>query len=66
VDAVWAAVIPVCVSILGGGLAMAWKLGGLANQVQELDDRMDHVERKIDALGGRASRRWNDPQPSAS
>lgn len=46
----WAAVIPVCASILGGGLAMAWKLGGLTNQVKELDDRVDHIESKIDTL----------------
>lgn len=33
---IWAIVVPVCVSIIGGGLAMAWRLGGLSTKVEEL------------------------------
>lgn len=40
----WAAIIPVCVSILGGGLAVAWKLGGLDTSVKNMDDRLEKVE----------------------
>jgi hypothetical protein len=47
VDAIWAAIIPVCVSIVGGGLAISWKLGGLDTSVKNMDDRLEKVEAAI-------------------
>lgn len=34
--AIIAIVVPVCISIMGGGLAMAWRLGGLERTVKDV------------------------------
>jgi len=39
-----AVVAPIVVSILGGGLAMAWRLGRLEQTVRDLVDRVDDLE----------------------
>lgn len=45
----WAAIIPVALSIVGGGLAMAWRLGGLDRAVQDLAHHVEKLEQKMDA-----------------
>lgn len=62
---IWAAIITVAVSILGGGFMMAWKLGALdrtvkdlADDVREVKDRMERIEnRPVVTWGRRASDR---------
>ena len=62
-----AAVVPLAIAIIGGGLAMAWRLGGLErtvndlqNKVDDVSDTVDGIEEKLDGrrIGGR---RWTDP-----
>ena len=55
----WGALAAVCASIIGGAMAMAWRLGGLERRVKDMDDRLGHLE---DDLAGRVTRppasRW--------
>jgi hypothetical protein len=41
----WPAVGVLSFSILSGGLAMAWRLGSLAQRVKELERRVDDLTR---------------------
>ena len=45
----WAPWAGLAVSIVGGGLAVAWKLGGLERSVKDLGGRIKRVEDKIDS-----------------
>lgn len=45
-----AIVVPVAVSILGGGLAMAWRLGGLEATVKSLVERFDRLTEDLEQL----------------
>lgn len=42
-----AVVIPTAVSILGGGLAMAWRLGGLETTVRDMKEDVDEMRRLL-------------------
>ena len=43
----WEAV-GIIVSIVGGALAMAWRLGGVERNVKDVGLRVDRIERKLD------------------
>lgn len=47
VSAILATVIPITVSIIGGGLAMAWRLGGLEHTVEDLSDDVKEMKGQI-------------------
>jgi hypothetical protein len=53
----WAPWAGLAVSIVGGALAMAWKLGGLERSVKDLGGRIKRVEDKIDSQDLREARR---------
>ena len=57
-----AIVTPLCVSIIGGALAMAWRLGGLERTVKDLVSdvgdmkvQMDKIDAKSDAAASAAT-----------
>lgn len=43
-------VLPVCVSIVGGALAMAWRLGGLERTVKDLVTGQNDMNHKIEVI----------------
>lgn len=56
--AVWAAVIPVCASILGGGFAMAWKLGSLDRTVKDMGEDVRTMNARIERIESRPVVTW--------
>lgn len=75
-SSVWAAVIPVCASIIGGAFVMAWRLGTLSTKVEEQSSDMRDVLRRLErverqmlesgrVLGGRrrTDPKWPNGEP---
>lgn len=64
--ALWAGIGAIIVSIAGGAIAMAWRLGGLESRVRDVQDDVHEVKgqvRDLDvAVDGLKSRidRWPD------
>jgi hypothetical protein len=48
--AIVAIVVPVCLSIVGGGLAMAWRLGGLERTVKDVKEDVSEVKDDVREL----------------
>lgn len=44
----WDIAVPVCISIIGGAITMAWRLGGIERAVKDLTARLTALERKFD------------------
>jgi len=42
-----AATIPLAIAIIGGGLAMAWRLGGLERSVKDLAEDVKELKDKV-------------------
>lgn len=62
----WLGIGAMVVSIIGGALAMAWRLGILSNKVDDNTKRIDKMDQRIDTLANRGmvgGRRWTDPHP---
>ena len=49
-----AIILPLAVSIIGGGLAMAWRLGGLERSVKDLVDDVGKLDTKVDLINAKA------------
>lgn len=47
VYAILSATIPLAVAIIGGGLAMAWRLGGLERMVGDLNDDVKELKGQV-------------------
>lgn len=55
VDAsVWVAVISLGVSIIGGAIIMAWRLGGLNTSVKLLEKSLDGNTKRLDVIEAKA------------
>jgi hypothetical protein len=53
----WAQVaIPLAGSIIAGGLAIAWKLGGLERSVDDLAEDVKTLQKKVDSQSWRRAR----------
>lgn len=50
----WAAFIGVGVSIIGGALIMAWRLGALSTKVENLGGQLDDNTHRLDAIDAKA------------
>lgn len=50
---IWAAIIPVCASIIGGAFVMAWRLGSLNRTVQEHGEDMRDMTNKLEKVTNR-------------
>ncbi len=50
----WATVGAVAVPIIGGALAMAWKLGGLERAVKDLGERVKRLESTVSRFRDRS------------
>jgi hypothetical protein len=47
VPAILSATIPLAIAIIGGGLAMAWRLGGLEKMVGDLNDDVKELKGQV-------------------
>ncbi len=49
-----AIIAPLAASIIGGGLAMAWRLGGLERSVHDLVEDVSRLDTKVDLINAKA------------
>lgn len=47
IAAILSATIPLAIAIVGGGLTMAWRLGGLEKTVKELNDDVKELKGQV-------------------
>lgn len=48
------ALIALCVSIIGGALVMAWRLGGLERTVKDVSERVKETNQKLEVIDAKA------------
>jgi hypothetical protein len=63
-SAISAVILPIAVSILGGGLAMAWRLGGLERTVKDTQADVQHLDRRVEGIEHRLWDSGGQRQPA--
>lgn len=55
IAAIWAALIALGGTILGGAFVMAWRLGGLSSNLENVEERIKENTARLDVIDAKAS-----------